>query len=186
MQYEVSIYGNPVLRKKAERVENIDDGIRNLAADMIETLHARNGLGLSAQQVGRTVSLCVIHLSVEYDVKEKGGPRENPDVEMPLVLVNPEITETSGEQEGQEGCLSFPEVFVPITRAEQVTAIYEDLEGKRQTVRARGLLARVIQHEVDHLNGILITDRMSAIKKISLAGVLKKLRKTGSSQENTA
>ena len=91
--------------------------------------------------------------------------------------MNPEITAADGEQCGDEGCLSFPEIYVKIRRAADVTAAYTDLDNRRQTVRATGLLARAIQHEIDHLNGVLLVDRMSMVQKAALAGKLKRLKK---------
>ena len=101
-------------------------------------------------------------------------------VPMPMVLINPKIVETAGTVTLQEGCLSFPDIFVSVARALEVTAAFQDLDGEKRTVRARGLLARAIQHELDHLAGVLLVDRMSVIKKISLSGKLKKLKKQGS------
>ena len=176
MKYDVITYGDVVLRRKADRVEQFR-GLKELAADMLETLHAFNGLGLAAQQVGQTISICVIDVPPDLDVKEKGGPRLNPEIAMPLVLLNLEIVDSIGKVTAQEGCLSFPEIFVPIARAEEVTASFDDLGGQRTTIHARGLLARAIQHELDHLNGVLLVDRMSPVRKISLSGKLKKLRK---------
>lgn len=175
MKLEIVTYGDPVLRQKADRVEQFR-GLQKLADDMLETLHASNGLGLAAQQVGQTIAICVIDVPPELDVKEKGGPRENPDIAMPLVLLNLEIVDSSGKITAQEGCLSFPEIFVPIARAEEVTASFDDLGGKRKTIRARGLLARAVQHELDHLNAVLLVDRMSPVRRISLSGKLKKLK----------
>ncbi len=177
MKYDVVIYGDPVLRTSAERIERIDDEIKQLASDMLDTMHESCGIGLAAQQIGKTIALCVIEIPADHDPSEECGPRMTPDVEMPLVMINPEITETSGEETLEEGCLSFPEIVVPIKRAEQVTVSFQKLDGIAQTLTARGLLARAIQHEIDHLQGVLIVDRMSPVKKISFSGRLKKLRK---------
>lgn len=171
---EVVVFGTPVLREKAQKVDKIDDRIRQLVEDMLETMHSRNGVGLAAQQVGETVAVCVIDTA-----RNPADPSdENPDVPMPLVMINPEITGTSGTASCEEGCLSLPEIYVTVSRAAEVTAVFQDVNGKLQTVRAKGLLSRAVQHELDHLNGILLVDRMSAIKRISLSGRLKKLKKT--------
>ncbi|TFH16466.1 MAG: peptide deformylase [Lentisphaerales bacterium] len=177
MKRAVTTYGDPVLRVKAEPVGAITGEIRGLAAEMLDVLRAANGLGLAAQQVGETCAMCIIEVKPEYDVSTRGGPRENPDVTMPMFMINPSIHEATGSVVREEGCLSFPEIFVPITRAEEITVTYRDLDGSNRNVRARGLLARAIQHEVDHLNGVLLVDRMPVVKRISLAGRLKRLRK---------
>ena len=177
MKLEIRKYGDPVLREKAEPVEKVDERIRALAKNMIETLHGdQGGVGLAAQQVGETVAVCVIEVPVEYDADDK-GMRFNPDVKMPLVLINPEIIEASKETEVRdEGCLSFPDIYAPIARAHELIVAFDDLKGARKTLRAVGLLARAVQHEMDHLEGVLIVDRMSAVKKVTLAGRLKKLQ----------
>ena len=182
MKRELTIFGNPVLRQTSEEIVDFDDSIRELVADMLETIYANNGLGLAAEQIGRTEAVCIIHVPAECDVAEEGGPRENPDVGMPLVLINPEITDTVGKQTGQEGCLSFPGIFVQVSRPQEVEVAYSRMDGERVTVRVRGLVARAVLHEVDHLNAVLLIDRMSPIKKISMAGQLKRLRKQGEEQ----
>jgi peptide deformylase len=177
MSLTLCTYGNPVLRKKAVEVVEVDGGIRELAAEMIQLMHKERGVGLAAEQVGRTERMFVIDIPAESDVDDD-GQRENPDVEMPLVFINPEITDhTKDVQVGPEGCLSFPEIFANVERWYEIDATYTDLEGKPQHIHARGLLARAIQHELDHLNGILLVDRMSHVKKVALSGKLKRLVK---------
>jgi len=166
------IYGNPILRQKSKPIKKVDDSIRELAKDMLETMYASKGLGLAAEQVGRTESICVIDIPDDEDF-DAG----NTDVSMPLVMLNPGITEMKGEQVGQEGCLSFPEIFVPIARADEITVSYLDLENSKKTITVNGLLSRTIQHEVDHLNGVLLVDRMSDGQKAANAGKLKRLKK---------
>jgi len=173
--YEVLTYGNAALREKAKRVEEVTDEIRALARDMLGTMRDYNGIGLAAEQIGRSEAICVIDVPPELD-GEKDGPRLNPDIEMPLVLINPEVTESEGSQDGQEGCLSFPEIYATVRRAAEVTVAYTTLDNEQTTIRARGLLARAVQHELDHLNGVLLVDRMSAVKKVAIAGRLKRLR----------
>ena len=177
MKREVIKYGDPVLRRKAEAIEKVDERVSQLACDLLETLQACNGLGLAAQQVGAAVAICVIDVPPELDTGEEDGPRENPDVQMPLILLNPRITEAAGTEIRLEGCLSFPEIFVPVARAAELTAEFEDLGMGKRRLRVRGLLARVVQHELDHLNAVLLVDRMSPLKRISLAGRLKKIRR---------
>ncbi len=177
MSLPICTYGNPVLRRKAVEVADVNDGIRALADEMLATMHKEKGVGLAAEQVGRTERLFVIDIPAESDVGE-GDVRENPDVEMPLVFINSKITGHGEEvQIGQEGCLSFPEIFANVERWYEVDAQYTDRSGQPQTLHTKGLLARAIQHETDHLDGILLVDRMSHVKKVALSGKLKRLSK---------
>lgn len=175
MIYPVVTFGREILREKAVPVAEITDEVRRLVQDMLETMYAAKGVGLAAEQVGRTENLCVI--DVPHDAEKEACREENAAVPMPLVLINPEITATGGKQRNEEGCLSFPEISAPVTRADSVTVAYTDLEGRRQTLSARGLLSRAIQHETDHLKGILLVDKMSPLQKMSVAGQLKRLQK---------
>jgi peptide deformylase len=168
-------YGDEVLRQKAVPVAGITDDVRQLVSNMLESMYASKGVGLAAEQVGRTESVCVI--DVPSDAEKEACRAENAAVAMPLVLINPEILASEGKQRNEEGCLSFPEIGAPITRADKVTVTYLDLQGVRQTVTARGLLSRAIQHETDHLNGVLLVDRMSTMQKMSVSGQLKRLQK---------
>jgi len=173
--YPVVTFGQEILRQKAVLVAEITDEIRQLAHDMLESMYASKGVGLAAEQVGRTERLCVI--DVPRDAEKEACRDENAAIPMPLVLINPEITAKEGKQRNEEGCLSFPEISAPISRADKVTVTYTDLTGKRQTVSARGLLSRAIQHETDHLEGVLLVDKMSPLQKMSVAGLLKRLQK---------
>jgi peptide deformylase len=173
-------YGDPILRAKGKQIEKIDDYIRELAANMVETMHAANGIGLAAQQVGEALQLTVLDIS-QIEDRPSGlnlnGRDIDPTTSMPLVLINPEI-ELGGETEvGIEGCLSFPEITGQIERAESTTARARNLEGDKIEIVASGLLARAIQHEVDHLNGILFIDRMNSAAKAALSSRLKRLQK---------
>jgi len=156
-------------------VASITDEIRTLTRDMLASMYAARGVGLAAEQVGRTESLCVI--DIPPDAEKEACRAENAAVAMPLTMVNPEIVAAEGKQRNEEGCLSFPEINVQVTRADRVTVSYTDLNGVRQTISARGLLARAIQHEVDHLDGVLLVDKMSPMQKIAVAGKLKRLQK---------
>jgi len=177
MSLAICTYGNPVLRKKAVEVMEIDGQIHELAKEMLETMYEERGVGLAAEQVGRTERMFVIDIPPDSDVGDD-GQRENPDVAMPMVLINPKITGHSEDiQIGPEGCLSFPDIFANVERWYEVDAEYMDLEGHIQKVHAKGLLARAIQHELDHLDGILLVDRMSPVKKVALGGKLKRLVK---------
>ncbi len=177
MSLAICTYGNPILRKKAEEITDVTGEIHELVKEMLETMYEERGVGLAAEQVGRSERIFVIDIPAESDVDED-GQRENPDVAMPLVFINPQITAHSDDvQVGPEGCLSFPEIFANVERWYEVDAEYMDLEGKVQQVHARGLLSRAIQHELDHLDGILLVDRMSHVKKVALGGKLKRLVK---------
>jgi peptide deformylase len=165
-------YGHPVLRQKGQRIERIAAEHRQLAADMLETMRAADGVGLAAQQIGRPILLTVI------DVSPSEHPWSiTPQFPMPLVLVNPRLSQPEGEQIGNEGCLSVPEVTAEIQRAAKITVHAQSLDGKDIVFDCTGLLARAAQHEVDHLNGILFVDRMDAATRVSFAGKLKKLQK---------
>ena len=174
-------YGDPILRAKGNRVETIDDRIRELAANMIETMHAAHGVGLAAQQIGEALQLTVLDISAVEDDRPStlklDGQDADPKTAMPLVLINPEI-ELGGETElGVEGCLSFPEITGDIERAQSVTVRAQTLEGGAIQVEAGGFLARAIQHEGDHLNGILFIDRMRSAAKAALSSRLRRLQK---------
>jgi peptide deformylase len=177
MKYKFCTYGHPVLRQPALPIARIDREIEILAGDMIEIMTERKGVGLAAQQIGLTSQICAVGFEVKHDAAEAGGPRLNPGVELPLVLINPEIVARSGAKTDSEGCLSVPDIWAPVHRAWEITVVFNDLKGAKQTLTAKGLLARVIQHEIDHLNGILFVDRVSAVKKITLAAKLRRMKK---------
>lgn len=181
MKYSIVTYGNPVLRHKAEPVPDVNRDVLRLADDMLETMYGDRGLGLAAEQIGMTKSVCVIDIPPDCDVEVEGGPRLNPLIGMPLVMVNPHILSRSGAMDGDEGCLSFPKIFAPVRRAAEVTVVYNDIKGERRIITVKGLLARAVQHELDHLNGVLLVDRMSAAKRIGLSGALKRMKKAGAS-----
>ncbi len=175
MKYDVVKFGQETLRAKAKPVGEVTDEVKKLAADMLETMYAAYGVGLAAEQVGRTERMCVI--DVPADAEKKECVEFNTAVAMPLVMIDPEIKELSkATQRGSEGCLSFPEIYAQITRANEVAVEYTGLDGARHTARARGLLARAIQHECDHLDGVLLVDRMSAVQRISVGGKLRRLQ----------
>jgi peptide deformylase len=158
-------------------VKKVTDDTRQLAREMLSTMYHSAGLGLAAEQIGRTESICVIDVPADQDKNAETGLRENPTVTMPLILINPQIIEMTGEQTGREGCLSFPDITVTIRRAREVTVTFADLDGCTQTLKAQGLLARAVQHEVDHLNGVLLVDRMSTVQRIAVGGKLRRLKK---------
>jgi len=164
-------YGHPALRRKGARIESLTPSIRQLIADMFETMHAFKGIGLAAQQVGQALQLTVIDVREVTDrpsTLELNGQPADVAALMPLVLINPEVTPVGDAVEGPEGCLSFPEIYAPISRPESVEVRALNENGERIEFRCGGLLARAVQHEVDHLNGILFIDRMDRKTKESL------------------
>ena len=172
-------YGTPVLRQKGSRIDTISPTITKLIADMFETMYAYKGVGLAAQQVGHAVQITVIDVRGVTDrpstLELKGKPIEVAEM-MPLALINPELTLVGETAAGPEGCLSFPEVFAEITRPQFVDVKALNDKGKPIEFRAGGLLARAIQHEWDHLHGILFIDRMDKKTKEELKPDLEALQ----------
>ena len=173
MKLKIYKYGEPVLREKSEPLAVVTDPLRSLAVDMIATMHAAKGVGLAAQQIGRTERMCVIDIPEGCETEEDEA--FNSIVSMPLVLFNPEIISRDGSQFDKEGCLSFPGLGGSVDRAAQVTCQYLDMNNMPQIVTARGFLARALQHEIDHLDGILYVDRLVEDEKKSFEPKLKKL-----------
>ena len=160
---EIVIEPDPILRKKSESLEKVDDELRRLLDDMLETMYSAPGIGLAAVQVGILKRLIVIDISKEKDKKN------------PLFLINPEIISRSKNTSiHEEGCLSLPGHFAEIERPAECHIKYIDYNGKEKEIEANGLLSTCIQHEVDHLNGTLFIDHLSKLKKDM---ILKKLVK---------
>lgn len=159
---EILIIGHPTLVKKAEPVDRVDEDIVRLAGDMVETLHAAPGIGLAAPQVGESKRLIVVDLSV--------GERKD-DL---IVLVNPKIVAKEGEVTCEEGCLSVPDIREKVARPYRVTIRGLDLQGREIEVEGEDLLASVLCHEIDHLDGILFIDKLSALKRKLIRKKLKK------------
>ena len=174
-------YGHPVLRRKGARIESVTQEIRQLIADMFETMAASKGIGLAAQQVGQALQLTVLDLRVVTDrpatLELKGKPADVNEF-MPLVLINPQVKPVGEAVAGPEGCLSFPEIYADISRPESVDVTAQNEKGKPIEFRCGGLLARAVQHEVDHLNGILFIDRMDRKTKAELRDELDALQAT--------
>ncbi|MEW6411976.1 MAG: peptide deformylase [Candidatus Zixiibacteriota bacterium] len=162
-EQRIVIYGDPVLREESQEVENINQEIKDLVSDMIDTLKKARGLGLSAVQIGVLKRIFIVDLSA-VDITAKLQ-----------VFINPEIIETSGESEYEEGCLSFPGIYQKITRPARVKVRALDLDGQPFELEADGLAARAIQHEYDHLEGRLFIDYLSSLARTMLRGRLKKL-----------
>lgn len=150
---DIQTYPADVLKQKAKPIKKIDAEMQALIDDMIETMHDACGIGLAAPQVGISQRLVVLDLSTREE--------EHPV----LVLINPEIIEADGIVESEEGCLSIPECLMTIKRAEKVKVRATDRDGNTVEIEAEGLLARALQHELDHLDGVVLFDRLSAVKR---------------------
>lgn len=179
MVMRVTQYGEPILRHPAKPVTVFDEALRDLARDMIETMVAAEGIGLAAQQVGIDQLICVVdpgETDPPYRCRIDG--REQPmELILPLVLINPVMTESGEKISFEEGCLSIPEVRGNVSRPDTVHLRYQDLDGDPHELEANGLLARVIQHEVDHLQGVLFVDHLLDREKRSVSGKLRRLER---------
>lgn len=173
MKLPVVKYGHPVLRQKGARIEKITPAIAQLIADMFDTMYDAQGVGLAAQQVGKALQLAVVDVRESKErpsTLEMNGAPADPASLMPMVLINPEWTPAGEPVEGPEGCLSFPEVYADITRPEKIDVTATNEKGEKISFRCGGLLARAVQHEYDHLHGVLFIDRLEKPE-------LKKLKK---------
>jgi len=177
---EIVKYGNPVLRAKGARIETITEEIRALANAMIESMNASNGVGLAAQQVGHALQLAIVDVANVEDRPSLlivDGQEAVIEDWMPMVLLNPVLELGKEKEAGTEGCLSFPDLSAEISRSVVVKAKALLIDGRQVEFEARGFLARALQHEVDHLNGILFIDRMNSATKAGMAGRLKRMLK---------
>jgi peptide deformylase len=178
MNLEIVKYGHPVLRQKGVAVQKITPEIEALIAAMFETMRLGKGIGLAAQQVGKAVQLTVLDLRGVTDrpsTLKLDGKEADLAVIMPLVLINPTVKPLGDPVAAAEGCLSFPEIYGEVTRLAEVEVRALDAKGQVIEFSCGGLLARAIQHENDHLNGILFIDRMSRADKDELKPELEKL-----------
>ncbi|MGD9486804.1 MAG: peptide deformylase [Calditrichaceae bacterium] len=151
--YKIRLIGDPVLRKTTKKVTDFNDNIKRIVKNMITVMHREDGVGLAAPQVGLDSSILVIDIS---------GVEEN---ELPRAFINPEIIEASGEAVFEEGCLSIPGVREDVLRPDKIELVYNDEDGNTHKELLDGWKARVLQHEIDHLNGILFVDRISPVKR---------------------
>ena len=165
---KVRRYGDPVLRRRAEPIVTVTPEIRRLADDMIETMYDEVGIGLAAPQIGASVRLLVVG-----DEEGRGAQ----------VLVNPVITEHGGSVTAEEGCLSLPGFFAPVTRAQWVKVEAQDLDGKPLSITGRGLRSRVFQHEIDHLDGVLFIDRVDTVTRDRMK---RRIKKEGFTEDSSA
>lgn len=180
MLLEIVQIGDPVLRQKCRPVSDVDsDCIENLINNMLETMVAAQGIGLAAPQVGVPIQLAVIDVSHDPDcvsyLKVNGEDAKVGDI-MPLVFINPELELLEPRQSDTEGCLSIKDLTAKVTRPSVVKGKFPQLDGSVLEIECDGLLARAIQHETDHLNGILFIDRLSAAQKLTVRGKLKRLK----------
>ena len=153
---------DPILKKKCRQVDNIDETLVTLTENMIETMYKASGLGLAANQVGVSSGLFVIDVGIEREKRD------------PVVIINPVITASEDEILGEEGCLSIPEMFAEVKRAQRVEVKGHDLNSNEVRYEAEGFLARAFQHEMDHLNGVLLWDNLSKVKRDILKRKFKK------------
>lgn len=164
----IYLYGHPVLRKKARPVKAAGDDLAAFGGALTQTMHNAGGIGLAATQVGDLRRVIVVDVG-ETDEELRGSP--------PLVMVNPEVLKESGTNVREEGCLSIPEIRGDVTRAETIQVRFRDLEFRQRELTVSGLFARVILHEVDHLNGVLFIDRLGATRQRLLKGRLNRIRR---------
>lgn len=160
-------YGDDVLKMKAREIRDIDRRITDLAAAMVQTMHQAPGIGLAAPQVNESVQLITLDLSVG----------ENPEELM--ILINPQIIKAEGYEISEEGCLSVPGYSLPIKRHARILLLATLLDGHELRAEFEGLKARVLQHEIDHLNGMLIVDRISSLKRTLIKKEISNKRKSG-------
>ncbi|GAC1652465.1 MAG: peptide deformylase [Gemmatimonadaceae bacterium] len=147
---DIVVLGDPILRRQTQPVDRMTNDLRRLADDMLETMHAAKGIGLAAPQVGRSERIAVVHVE---------------SADEPLILVNPRIGFRDGTAKGEEGCLSIPDVYADVERAARVVVQAQDRDGRERDIEASDLLARCLQHEIDHLDGKLFIDYLSVLKR---------------------
>ncbi|HEV7404163.1 MAG TPA: peptide deformylase [Chthoniobacteraceae bacterium] len=180
MIHPIVKFGDPVLRAKGAPIKEVTGEIKKLAEDMLETMRAAHGVGLAAQQIGKALQITVIDVA---DIEDRPSAmyidgKEVPLQEhMPIVLLNPVLKLSTERDTASEGCLSFPEITADIVRASGVHCHAMLLDGKEIDFEAAGLLARALQHEVDHLHGVLFIDRMNSATKAGIAGRLKRMQR---------
>ncbi len=173
-------YNEAILRKRGERIATFDAPLQRLAEDLVETMHEARGIGLAAQQIGLALQICVVDLraaKAEFDWK-LDGKRPPKELIMPLVLVNPKVNAVPDPKTiAEEGCLSFPDIHGDVERPDRITVVYQDPHGHAHTLQCTGLLSRCVQHEVDHLNGVLYIDRMDKPTLARLEPALRALKR---------
>ena len=181
MALRICNYNEPILREQGKPVENFDQELAELCDDMVETMYQNEGIGLAAQQIGKALMLCVVDVpqsrdhSFEFTLDGKSPPAE---LIMPMALINPTVELLpSSETTYEEGCLSFPGITGSVVRPDQVRVSFQDENGDPHVMECNGLLGRCVQHEVDHLNGVLFIDRMDKESLKIVEGRIRKLKK---------
>jgi len=159
----IRIYGDPVLRKRAQEITRVDERLRKLASGMLDTLKDAGGMGLAANQVGEELRILVVDRS-RFQLEDS-----------PLIVINPVIVDSRGEQTEEEGCLSIPGTYADVTRPLELTVKGMDLDEKEIMIEAKGILSRVLAHEIDHLDGVLFVDRLGSLKRRLLSKKLSQL-----------
>jgi peptide deformylase len=162
---KIKKYGDPALRKRAEAVSKINENIKKLASDMLETMYSAPGVGLAAPQVDVSLRLCVIDV--------------DPNKKSPVVMINPKIISGVNKITDEEGCLSFPGFYENVSRFENIIVGYIDLNGTRQEIKAQNFFAKVVQHEIDHLDAKLFIDYLPDWKRKSIEKKIKRKKKAG-------
>jgi len=160
---EIFKYPDPVLRKKAKKVETFDDDLKRLVQDMAETMYNAPGVGLAAPQIGESVQVIVVDVSADESNRDY------------VVMVNPDIVESAGTQEDEEGCLSVIDMTALVKRKKKIRVVYWDIDGQQKELTVEDRMAVVLQHEIDHLHGILFIDHLSPLKRSLYKKKLKKL-----------
>jgi peptide deformylase len=181
MALRIVHYNEPVLRAKGEKVNSFDGALSQLVRDMIDAMHEAGGIGLAAQQIGRALQLCVVDLR-ESDAEfswELDGARPPLDLFMPMAIANPQISvvPATPETSYEEGCLSFPKIRGDVIRPDAIIVKFQDEQGVPHVLKCDGLFSRCIQHEVDHLNGVLFIDRMDKKTRGGIDDKVKTLAK---------
>ncbi|QYM79830.1 peptide deformylase [Horticoccus luteus] len=179
MPLQIVHFDHAVLRRKGALVTTFDPSLRRLATEMTASMHDAHGIGLAAQQIGEPLQLCVIDLrAVDPDFDWRlDGARPPLELIMPMTLVNPQVTVSplAGEDIYEEGCLSFPEIRGDVKRPDRISVTYSDEHGVPHALECTGLFARCVQHEVDHLNGVLFIDRMTKRVRHKIDDAVKEL-----------
>ena len=171
MIYQVRIYGDPVLRKEARPIENIDEFLCRLADDMFVTMHQSQGVGLAAPQIGLSIALTVL------------DPRPLDEDSEPQVLINPKVVDRQGEFSYEEGCLSIPDIRLDVVRPEHIVVEGLDLDGNPVCIETGGIVGRILQHEIDHLNGTLFVDRLSSVQRQMIENQLQQIEEARKREE---
>ena len=167
-------YPNPTLITPAVPVTEFNESLQVLAKDMLETMYSAPGVGLAAPQIGELLQLVVIDVDFKMDYDDDGVLPPRYFNKKPRILINPKITSSSGQHTSEEGCLSFPKLYTEISRANYIEIEYQDLQGKfRKEIHKKNLLTICIQHEIDHLNGILMIDRCNPLERQRIIDSMK-------------